>query len=99
MNKAAFPVIALVIGAFIQIILKVTITAGEQPAIPLLTLLLMTEFGVIVTVIGVISGGKLLMKQQGFNLKLVLPVAGCAILAVLLGIEGLDLWNYVNSIN
>lgn len=98
MNKAAFPIIALFIGIFIQVILKTTIPESGEPAIPLLTLLLMTEFGMIVSAIGVFIGGKLLLTN-GFDLKLALPVVGCAVLTIMLGIEGVNLWNYVKSID
>jgi len=98
MNKAAFPIIALFIGIFIQIVLKVAISENGETAMPLLTLLLMTEFGMIVCIVGVIMGGKLMLSKPGFDIKLALTVPGCAALAILLGIEGLDLWNYVNSV-
>ncbi len=98
MNKAAFPIIALFIGIFIQIVLEIAISENGETAMPLLTLLLMTEFGMIVCIVGAIMGGKLLLNKPGFDIKLALTVAGCAALAIMLGIEGLDLWNYVNSI-
>lgn len=98
MNKAAFPIIALFIGIFIQVVLKTTISENGETAMPLLTLLLMAEFGMIVCIFGVIMGGKRLLKQPGFDIKLALTVLGCAALAIMLGIEGLDLWNYVNSV-
>jgi len=97
MNKATFPIIALFIGIFIQVVLKVTISENGETAMPLLTLLLMTEFGMIVCIVGVIMGGKLMLNTPGFDIKLALAVPGCAAFAILLGIEGLDLWNYVNS--
>ncbi len=97
MNKAAFPIIAFFIGIFIQVVLKITISENGETAMPLLTLLLMTEFGMIVCIVGVIMGGKQLLNT-GFDIKLALAVPGCAALAIMLGIEGLDLWNYVNSI-
>ncbi|MCF6323518.1 MAG: hypothetical protein L3J89_04200 [Gammaproteobacteria bacterium] len=98
MKKTAFPIIALFIGIFIQIVLKIAISENGETAMPLLTLLLMTEFGMIVCIVGVIMGGKSLLNKTGFDIKLALTVTGCAALAILLGIEGLDLWNYVNSI-
>ena len=98
MNKAAFPIVALFIGIFIQVVLKVTISENGDTAMPLLTLLLMTEFGMIVCIIGVIMGGKLLLNKPGVDIKLALTVPACAALAIMLGIEGLGLWNYVNSV-
>ncbi|MBL1258968.1 MAG: hypothetical protein COB33_000370 [Thiotrichaceae bacterium] len=98
MNKATFPIVALFIGIFIQVVLKITISENGETAMPLLTLLLMTEFGMIVCIVGVIMGGKLLLNKAGFNLRLALAVTGCAALAIMLGIEGLDLWHYVNSV-
>ncbi len=98
MNKAAFPIIALFIGIFIQVVLTITISENGETAMPLLTLLLMTEFGMIVCIVGVIMGGKRLLNKAGFDIKLALVVAGCAALAIMLGIDGLELWNYVNSI-
>jgi len=98
MNKAAFPIIALFIGIFIQVVLKVAISENGETAMPLLTLLLMAEFGMIVCIIGVIMGGKTLINKPGFDIKLALAVPGCAALAIMFGIEGLALWDYVNSI-
>jgi len=98
MSKAAFPIIALFIGIFIQVVLKTAISENGETAMPLLTLLLMAEFGMIICIVGVIMGGKQLLKKSGFDIKLALTVPGCAALAIMLGIEGLDLWNYVNNI-
>lgn len=98
MNKAAFPIIALFIGLFIQLVLMTAISATGEPAMPLLTLLLMTEFGVIVSAFGVFIGGKLLLTT-GFDYKLALPTLGCVSLVIMLGIEGLNLWDYINRID
>jgi len=98
MNRASFPIIALFIGIFIQIVLKTAISESGETAMPLLTLLLMTEFGMIVCIVGVIIGGKLMLNKPGFDIRLALSVPGCTALAILLGIEGLDLWNYISSI-
>lgn len=98
MNKAAFPIIALFIGTFIQLVLMTAVSAAGEPAMPLLTLLLMTEFGVIVSLIGFISGIRQLLAK-GYDLKLVLPVLACAGLVIMLSIEGFELWGYVNSID
>jgi len=98
MNKAAFPVIALFIGIFIQLVLMTAISAAGEPAMPMLTLLLMTEFGVIVSLIGLFIGGKLILAQ-GFNLRLGTPTLGCAALAIMLSLEGVELWGYLNTLN
>jgi len=98
MNKATFPIIALFIGIFIKVALMTAISAEGEPMMPLLTLLLMAEFGVIISLVGLYSGSKLLLTN-GFDIKLLLPILGCAILAVMLGIEGLDLWDYINSVD
>lgn len=98
MNKATFPVIALFIGIFIRVVLVTAISAESEPLIPLLTLLLMAEFGVILTAIGFFIGSKLILTT-GFNLKIGLPTLGCIVIAIMLGIEGVDLWDYINSID
>ncbi len=97
MNRAAFPIIALFIGIFIKVAMATAISAEGEPMMPLLTLLLMAEFGVIVSLVGLYIGGKLLFTN-GFDIKLLLPILGCAALAVMLGIEGLELWDYINSV-
>ncbi len=98
MNKAAFPIIALFIGIFIQLVLMTAVSASGEPVMPLLTLLLMTEFGVILTAIGTFMGGRLLLKN-GFNIRLALATLGCVALAIILGLEGIDLWDYINNID
>ncbi len=98
MNKAAFPVIALFIGIFIHVVLVMAISAESEPLIPLLTMLLMAEFGVILTAIGSFMGGKLILTT-GFNLKTGLATLGCMVVAIMLGIEGVGLWDYINNID
>jgi len=98
MNKATFPIIALLIGLFIQLVLMTAISATSEPVMPLLTLLLMAEFGVIVSAVGAFIGGKLLLTT-GFDYKLALPALGCLALVMMLGIEGLNLWDYINDID
>lgn len=92
MNKESFPVIALAIGLLLQLLLlKFGNYGSGTPALPLLTLLLISEFGLFVTGIGAWMGLHTMFKS-GFRLLNAVLIVGCGILAVRFLLAGLDYW-------
>jgi len=82
MKKTAFPWIALGLGLLLAAIM---VKAGAMDPdrtylLPLLTLLLMNEFGFIVTLIGAGMGVHAIVKQ-GVQTPLILAALGCVLLA------------------
>jgi hypothetical protein len=94
MKKNPFPMIALVLG----IVLSLMATFGSMPMangntrLPILMLLLTSEFGFIVTAIGGIIGFNQLRQQSG-NTALLAITTGCALLAIAFVYLGLELWS------
>ena len=93
MTKDRFPGIALGLGLILAVVLAWSGALGpEQPhALPLLTLLLISEFGFLVTAVGAGLGARALMRG-GFVLGQGLVVLGCAALAAGFLIVGVGLW-------
>lgn len=91
--KLSFPWLALGLGLTIAVILVVSgaVDPASKPALPLLTLLIMTEFGFFVTAIG---AGLALRSgfAQGFGFAMLAVIAGCALLAAGFLWLGLSLW-------
>lgn len=93
MTKEKFPYIALALG----LILTVVASQGSilQPSgkttLPLLTLLVVCEFGGIVTAVGAYLGVKRHLAQ-GFQLLPALISLSCLILAIQFLLRGIDLW-------
>lgn len=98
MKMSVFPLVAMLIGGFIQLVLLMTVSGGGETAVPMLTLLLMTEFGFIVSAIGAFLGIKRIIAKE-HDLKLALPTLACIVISILLAIEGADLWAFVNAAN
>ncbi|MGD2081591.1 MAG: hypothetical protein PVF91_01410 [Chromatiales bacterium] len=93
MTKDRFPWVALGVGLILALVLVqsgATSPATEQ-ALPLLTLLLISEFGFLVTAVGALLGARTLVSR-GFVLRQALVVAGCTALSAGFLILGLDLW-------
>ncbi len=93
MNRLAFPWLALGIGSLLLVVL---LGAGARdPAaahtLPLLTLLILSEFGFFLTAIGAILGGNALLRQQA-GPGLILATLGCAGLALGFLFVGISLW-------
>ncbi len=82
MKKFPFPWVALGVGVLIAVALERSgaMYPAEGNRLPLLTLLVMSEFGFIVTAIGAGLGLRALFQQRG-NAILFLPVVGCTLLA------------------
>jgi hypothetical protein len=94
MKKNPFPMIALVLG----IALSLLATFGSVPMangntrLPILMLLLISEFGFIVTAIGGGIGFNQL-RQQSANPALLAITTGCLLLAIAFIYLGLELWS------
>jgi len=94
MNKTNYPHIALAIAAVISFILYAASTAGIR--MPLLAVLIMCEFGFLVSA----SGGLVAIKQlfdHGFSSRYLIVALISLLLAVYLGITGYSLWVSINA--
>lgn len=94
MNKTVFPWIASAIGLVFLAALSfagATSASGEY-ALPLLTLLFMSELGVLVTAAGAFVGLQLWSRQR-HRLAFLFPALACAALAIALLVIGLALWS------
>lgn len=91
--KMSFPWLALGIGLLVALVLLQGGALGEVEAmrLPLLTMLIVNEFGFFVTVAGVALGGRDL-KRQGMRLPLLLATLGCGLLTLLFVVLGVVLW-------
>lgn len=64
---------------------------GQEPALPLLMLLLMAEFGALLAAAGAVAGF-LHLRRSGFDWAALLATVGCAVAALALLLMGLRLW-------
>lgn len=93
MKKMPFPWLALGLGLVIALGLQQTgaLSARDEYALPLLTLLIVCEFCFFVTAIGAVIGIRTQVRQgidpAGFSVAL-----GCAVLAVVFLYLGFRLW-------
>lgn len=93
MKAAHFPFIASTIG----LIMLIAVTFGRTTngdgttSLPLLTLLLMSEFALIVSAIGVYTSYKE-MKLNGRTLPYIVTAVLCSLLCVLFVVLGIKLW-------
>lgn len=93
MSKFPFPWLALGIGLLVSLLL---IAGGVQtperdPMLPLLTQLILAEFGFILTAIGAVQGVRAL-QRNGMAFGMLIATGGCALLAVGLALLGISLW-------
>ena len=93
MNKANFPLIALALGlALMGILYKTGATDPETDVLlPLLTVLIISEFGFLVMAAAVIVGARTLM-QSGFDIVLGVVMLVCGMLGVEFMLVGLAHW-------
>lgn len=93
MTKDNFPFIAAILG----LVLTVIVFKGSglrddgKTLIPLLTLLLVAEFGTIVTAIGFYLGGKNFLSTRKVTGHTAVPIL-CAVLCVQFVFHGFRLW-------
>lgn len=92
MRRESFPVVALVLGAALQLLLmKFGNYGSAEPALPLLTLLLISEFGLFITGIGAYIGAMQLFRS-GIRVAALAVTLCCAALAVRFLLLGLEYW-------
>jgi hypothetical protein len=93
MTRERFPWVALGVGLILAAVLVqsgATEPATEN-ALPLLTLLLISELGFLVTAAGALAG-TLAAVREGIVPSRALAALGCAVLAVAFLIVGIGLW-------
>ena len=93
MTKDNFPFIAAILGLVLTVIVFKGSGLGEdgKTLIPLLTLLLVSEFGAIVTAIGAYLGGKNFLDTKKVTGHTAVTIL-CAVLCVQFVIHGFRLW-------
>ena len=96
MKKETFPLIALVVSLLLLGILFRFSDEGNESRIPLLTMLLMSEFSFLITAGGSFVGAKALL-ETGLEIKQTLVTAGCMALSLISALQGYGLWRMVNS--
>ncbi len=93
MKKTVYPYIALGLGVCLLVTLLASsmVAPDGKPALPLLTLLIMSEFGFIVTAIGAVVG-IIAVKASQRKLMLVLTSLACGAMAVRFMMLGIEFW-------
>ncbi len=93
MKKTVYPYIALVLGlCLLATLLASSIVAPDgKPALPLLTLLIISEFGFFVTGIGAVVGIMAINKSQR-KVMLALTSLACGAMAVRFMLLGIEFW-------
>jgi len=93
MKKTNFPFIALGLGLFLMGVLIKTGAAdpGTELVLPLLTVLIISEFGFIVMAVAVFLGGQALVKN-GFEIVLAIVTLICGMLGVEFMLIGFAHW-------
>jgi hypothetical protein len=91
MSKFPFPWLALGGGLLIALLLLSGRAAPEASSLPLLTQLILAEFGFILNVIGTWLGLRDL-QAKGMQAGTLLVVVGCVLMAIVLGLLGVSLW-------
>jgi len=91
--KFSYPWLALGLGLIIAVILVVSgaVDSASKPALPLLTRLIMAEFGFFVTAFGAGQAIRIGLTQ-GFGFALLAVIAGCSLLSIGLMWLGISLW-------
>ena len=93
LQKTPFSLIAIVLGIMLLVLLITSapeITGGE-PKLPLLTLLIVSEFGFMVNAIGVFTAIKTLINT-GTNQFIIASAICCTLLAVKFMMIGISYW-------
>jgi len=92
-SKQAFPRLALTLGLVIALVLLAAGAANlsSAPAIPLLTVLILCEFGFILTAIGAFMAVRRLIAE-GLAVRALSEVLGCIVLAAAFVVLGLARW-------
>jgi len=93
MKKHAFPWIALSLGLLVMLVLlgAGALRPAEEHGLPLLTMLIVDEFGFFVTAIGAVVGIKSL-SGEGVRSSLLITTVACGLLSAGFLILGLRMW-------
>lgn len=93
MNVRHYPVIALCLAVFIQLLLALAKTPDNNGAtlLPLLTLLVIAEFGFVVSLTGAYVSANQQLKT-GFTMQGIAIILLCIALAFNLLLQGIKLW-------
>ena len=93
MQKFPFSFIATVLGLMLLalVIAAAPETADAPPKIPLLAMLIVNEFGFIVTAIGVFTGSKTILNTSR-DKYIIASVFCCALLSIKFLLTGLSYW-------
>lgn len=93
MHKLKYPQLALGMGLLVAIgvILSGALGPAEGYDLPMLTMLIVNEFGFFVTAIGAGVGINTMMGK-GTTASMLVATAGCALLAVLFLYLGIKMW-------
>ncbi len=88
-----FPVLALALAVFVQLLLPLASVPDSQgdTLLPLLTLLVIAEFGFVVALIGAYVAA-MQQLRSGFSATGATLTLLCAVLAVSLLLQGIELW-------
>lgn len=93
MKKQVFPWIALSLGLLVMVTLlgAGALRPADEHALPLLTMLIVDEFGFFLTLIGAVVGINSLSKER-VRISLLITTLACALLAAGFLLLGLRLW-------
>lgn len=93
LQKAPFSLIAFVLGITLLVLLikSAPEVAGGEPKLPLLTMLIVSEFGFVVNAIGVFTAVKT-MLSTGINQYLLAGAICCSALSVKFMMIGISYW-------
>ena len=93
MSRHGYPYVALALGMTLFVIVQYGKGMRDDgvTAIPLLTLLLMSELAFIATAVGTYIGGRQLVSG-GFKTATLLVTIACALLAAHFLLLGIELW-------
>ena len=91
MAKFPFPWLALGAGLLIALMLLAARVEPDGGPLPLLTQLILAEFGFILNVIGSWKGLQSL-QAKGMHWPMLSATVGCIVVALLLGLMGASLW-------
>lgn len=93
MKKTVYPYIALALGVSLLIALSASsaLAIEDRPALPLLTLLIISEFGFIVTGIGAIVGIRAINTSPR-KVMMALTALACAAMSARFMLLGIEFW-------
>lgn len=93
MSRKNFPLLALALAVFVQLLLPLASMPDNHgnTLLPLLTLLVIAEFGFIIASIGAYMAGMQQLKS-GFTATGAAVTLLCAVLAISLLLQGIELW-------